>query len=133
MLPALILLACGGDPSVAVTAAPHPDVPLPAPLEASLEGDFKRPALRCYQDALAATPGLAGQVTLTVEGSHGIMKQEAGGGAPEALVACATGPLKSARLQRKLGDGDHFVGFVLTLDFGSAHRRSSSGERSLTG
>ena len=115
---ALLLFACGGGaPAVTVTAGLHPEASAPAPLAKSLEGDFQRPIQRCYEAALQGQPDLAGAVTLTVVGSHGILKQEAGGGAPDALLACATEPLGSARLQRKLGDGDNAVGFVLTVTF----------------
>ena len=116
ILTPLLLAACGG-PQVTVTTAAHPEAPAPKSLAASLEREFQRPIQACYEQALASGGDLAGSVIVEVYGSHGILKQTTSGGAPEALVACATAPLEDSKRQRRFGDGPVEVGFVLTVGF----------------
>ncbi len=111
----LTLLACGS-PSVTVATSAHPDAPLPAALSELLELKIERPIATCYTTALQANADLEGTVTVSVYGSHGILKTEVTGG-PEALAACVREPLESQKVMRALGDGDNAVGFGLTADF----------------
>ena len=81
------------------------------------EHQIQRPILSCYEEALAAEPGLAGSIRYEVLGSHGILKTKLTGPGPEALQTCALKPMSNQRLLRTLGDGDHTVGFDLTVTF----------------
>lgn len=117
LTPLLLLAACGSDPSVAVTTATHPDAPAPKALSETLESEFQRPIQRCYKTALETSPDLAGTVRVSVYGSHGILKQTATGGAPQALIDCALSPLQDSKRQRRFGDGPSEVGFVLDVVF----------------
>jgi len=114
MFALLWMLGCGGGPSVAVSSGTTPDAPVPSGLADALERDFQRPILQCYKESGSAATG---SVTLLVHGSHGILKQESDEGADPALTKCATAPLDSPRLQRKLGDGPSSVGFTLSVTF----------------
>jgi len=112
----LLLLACSS-PSVTVETDAHPDAPAPGNLTEVLDGKIRRPIQSCYQKALQAEPGLEGTVTYEVLGSHGILKTNLTVPGPDALQACALEPMSSQRLLRTLGDGDHTVGFTLTVNF----------------
>ncbi len=112
-----LMLACGGGSSVAVTSRAHPDAPAPKILASSLDREFMRPIKRCYDEALASESDLRGTVTLTVYGSHGILKQTAEGSAPPALLACAKAPLEDGKRMRRFGDGPVEVGFILDVTF----------------
>jgi hypothetical protein len=118
MLYSLLLLACGSAPTVSVTYRDHPDAPAPRSLGANLESDFQRPMMGCFVEALKAQEGLNGTVSVSVYGSHGILKQTAEGTAPQALVDCAKTPLTDSKRQRRYGDGPVEVGFVLDVVFG---------------
>jgi hypothetical protein len=117
MLSSLLLLACGSAPTVTVTHRVHPDAPAPRSLGANLESDFQRPMMRCFVEALKAQEGLTGTVSVSVYGSHGILKQTVEGTAPQALIDCAQAPLNDSKRQRRYGDGPVEVGFVLDVVF----------------
>ena len=112
----ILALACSS-PSVTIASANHPDAPLPGALAEVQEHQIQRPILSCYEEALAAEPGLAGSIRHEVLGSHGILKTKLTGPGPEALQTCALKPMSNQRLLRTLGDGDHTVGFDLTVTF----------------
>ena len=118
MLSALFLLtSCGSDPSVTVTSRAHPEAPAPKSVSGALAKEFQRPILRCYTEALATQDDLAGKVSVSVYGSHGILKQTADGDAPPALIACAQAPLQDGKRMRRFGDGPVEVGFVIDVVF----------------
>lgn len=114
----LLLLACGGSsPSVTVEAGAHSEAPTPSQLTEVLDTQFRRPIEKCYKEALKDDPNLQGVVTYEVQGSHGILSPNVTAPGPDALQSCALEPMSNQRLLRILGDGDHTVGFTLTINF----------------
>lgn len=113
----LVLLAACGTPTATVMTANHPDAPRPAALTGVVDTSFQRPIQTCYEEALSAQSDLSGTVSYRVMGSHGILKAEVTTPGPPALEKCATQPMSNQRLMRKLGDGDHMVGFVIKVEF----------------
>ena len=84
-----------------------------------LDAQFRRPIENCYKEALKDEPKMQGTVTYEVIGSHGILNPVVTEMSPfsEALQTCALTPMSNQRLLRILGDGDHTVGFTLTVNF----------------
>jgi hypothetical protein len=114
----LLLLACGGSsPSVTVETGAHSEASAPSQLTEVLDAQFRRPIENCYKEALKDESGLEGTVTYEVLGSHGILSPNVTGPGPDALQTCALKPMSNQRLLRILGDGDHTVGFTLTVNF----------------
>ena len=113
----LLLLACGSSPSVTVETGAHSEAPTPGQLSEVLDGQIRRPIEKCYKTALKDEPGLEGRVTYEVLGSHGILTPTLTSSGPDALQDCALEPMSNQRLLRILGDGDHFVGFTVTVNF----------------
>ncbi len=117
----LLLLACGGSgSSVTVETGTHPEAPIPAQLSEVLDAQIRRPIENCYKEALKDEPGLEGVLSYEVLGSHGILNTTVTASGSEALESCALKPMSNQRLLRILGDGDHFVGFTVTVNFGDS-------------
>ena len=110
-----LLLACSS-PTATVSSGAVDELPLASNAQDFAASTLQRSAERCYRDALAADGDLAGTITVTVTGSHGILKVESSDG-PAALVSCARAPLETTRNQRVLGDGDNMVGARFTITF----------------
>ncbi len=117
MLLCVLFLACGGSPTVNVVATTLGDVPAPGGLQATADTEIGRRVQTCYQAALKTQGDLSGQVEFDVVGSHGILRPEEIGEAPQALSACVLEALSDSRLQRTLGDGPNEIGFALTVSF----------------
>ncbi len=115
-----LLLACGSNPSVTIETGAHPEAPTPGNLTEVLDRQIQQPIESCYQEALKTEPDAEGTVTYEVLGSHGILKSNVTAPGPDALQACALKPMSNQRLLRTLGDGDHTVGFTLTVHFGAS-------------
>jgi len=111
----LLLLGCGKDPAVHLSAADHAKYPLPLNLSEVMEGSMHKSLLGCYR-GLGSTA--TGSVALDVSGSHGLMDVEmtSGSGDP-ALDRCALETLKGGRLMREVGDTNDHIGFVVTIRF----------------
>ena len=111
----LLLLGCGEDPAVHLSAADHAKYPRPLNLEEVMAGSMQRSLLGCYR-GLGSTA--VGSVELDVSGSHGLLDVEMNSGSgDEALDRCALDTLKGGRLMREVGDTNDHIGFVVTVRF----------------
>ena len=118
MILSLLLLACGGSsPSVTIETGAHSEAPIPPQLAGEVDSQIRRPTERCYKEALKEESDLEGTVTYEVYGSHGVLIPSLTSSGPQALLDCALEPMQNQRLLRVLGDGDHFVGFTVRVEF----------------
>ena len=111
----LIILGCGKDPMVHLSAADHAKYPRPLNLDEVMAGSMQKSLLGCYR-GLGSTA--LGKVELDVSGSHGLLDVEMrSGSGDEALDRCALDTLKGGRLMREVGDTNDHIGFVVTVRF----------------
>ena len=111
----LLLLGCGKDPTVHLSAADHAKYPRPLNLDEVMAGSMQKSLLGCYR-GLGSTA--LGKVELDVSGSHGLLDVEMrSGSGDEALDRCALDTLKGGRLMREVGDTNDHIGFVVTVRF----------------
>jgi hypothetical protein len=117
-----ILFACGGSPPApataasasaaaagadATTATPTADVPVPD--VEKVVGDMRSDFRRCYTDALATDPKIAGQVTVIakVDAKGAVTSATPGGTStlPDGVVACITSRVQKAQFTGPGGNG----------------------------
>ena len=111
----LLLLGCGTEPTVHLSAADHEKYPRPLNLDEVMSGSMQKALLGCYR-SLGSTAG--GSVVLDVSGSHGLLDVAmTAGSSEESLDRCALETLKGARLMREVGDTNAHIGFVVTIRF----------------
>lgn len=111
----LLLLGCGKEPTVHLSAADHEKYPRPLNLDEVMSGSMQRSLLGCYRSL--GSPA-AGSVELDVSGSHGLLDVAmTSGSSDESLDRCALDTLKGARLMREVGDTSAHIGFVVTVRF----------------
>ncbi len=119
MLSTLVLLvACGGSPSVVVRSSAHSEHPLPANIDDIVAANVQRSLATCYRSAYEADGELKGTVRISGAGSHGVLKikvlEPAG---PPALVGCVEKVFAEQKVMRALVDGENFSGFEMELRF----------------
>lgn len=111
----LLLLGCGKDPAVQLSAADHAKYPRPLNLDEVMAGSMHKSLLSCYRSMDSTS---VGSVELDVSGSHGLMDVEMNAGSgDQALDRCALDTLKGGRLMREVGDTNDHIGFVVTVRF----------------
>ena len=111
----LLLLGCGKDPMVHLSAADHGKYPRPLNLDEVMAGSMHKSLLGCYR-ALKSTA--VGSAEIDVSGSHGLLDLELrSASGNEALDRCVVDTMKGSRLMREVGDTNNHIGFVLTVRF----------------
>jgi len=111
----LLLLGCGKDPAVHLSAADHAKYPRPFNLDEVMAGSMQKSLLSCYRDLGSQA---VGSVSLDVSGSHGLLDVEMhSASGDEALDRCAFDTMKGGRLMREVGDTNDHIGFVVTVRF----------------
>ena len=108
-----LTLACSS-PTVTVKTAKVDDLPMLTDVKDFASGKLQKAVENCYAEKLQDDGGLGGTVTVSVQGSHGILKVEAD---DDVLSECVAAPLKDSRNQRSLGDGDNMAGTTFTVTF----------------